>query len=85
MHSSPLLKVSLTSSGNNIGMTLPKSQVLFFFFFKQTFFLLLIHFWPHWVFVASWAFSSCSDGGYPLAAVRTLFTAVASLIAEHGL
>ena len=34
MHSSPLLKVSFTSSSNNIGMTLPKSQSPFFFFEK---------------------------------------------------
>ena len=31
------------------------------------------------------AFSSAASGGYSLAAVRGLLTAVASLVAEHGL
>ena len=32
-----------------------------------------------------WAFSSCSEQGQLLAAVRGLLVAVAALVAEHGL
>ena len=44
-------------------------------------------FWLCWVFVAVGLFSSCSEqvGGHPLVAVLGLLTAVASLVAKHGL
>ena len=50
-------------------------------FFKKI--NLFIYFWLCWVFVA--AFSSCSEQGLPFIAVHGLLTAVASLVAEHGL
>ena len=33
----------------------------------------------------AWAFSSCSERGLLFVAVRELLTAVASVVAEHGL
>ena len=33
----------------------------------------------------AWAFSSCGESGLLFVAVRGLLTAVASLVAEHGL
>ena len=44
-----------------------------------------MYFWLHWVFVAAHRFSLVAmSGGYSLAAVLWLFTAVASLVAEQG-
>ena len=54
--------------------------VLFFFLIY-----LFIYFWLHWVFVAAWAFPSCSERGLLFVMVRGLLIAVASLVAEHGL
>ena len=45
----------------------------------------LFYFWPHWVFVAARAFSSCGEQGLLFLAVCGLLIAVASLVAEHGL
>ena len=48
-------------------------------------FILFIYFWLHWVFIAAWAFSSCSEWGLLFVAVHGLLIAVASLVAEHRL
>ena len=46
----------------------------------------MIEFWLRWVFTCcAWAFSSCSEQGLLFVVVRGLLTAVASLVAEHGL
>ena len=50
-----------------------------------SFFFKFIYFWLHWVFVAVRAFSSCGEQGLLFIAVCGLLTAVASLVAEHGL
>ena len=43
-------------------------------------------FWLHWVFIAVHGlFSSCNELGLLFVAVCGLLTAVASLVAEHGL
>ena len=42
-------------------------------------------FWLCGLFVTAWAFSGCSEWGNPLAAVRSLLTAVASLAMDMGL
>ena len=57
------------------------SLSLFFFFFK---FLLSIYFWWHWVSIAAWDFSSCSEQELLFIVVLGLLIAVASLAAEHG-
>ena len=45
-----------------------------------------IYFWLRWVFVAArGACSSCGERGLLLVVVHGLLTAVASLVAEHGL
>ena len=55
-----------------------------FFFFK--FIYLFTYFWLCWVFVAAHRlYSSCGERGLLFIAVRRLLTAVASLVAEHGL
>ena len=41
--------------------------------------------WLHWVFTAARAFSSCGKLGVLVIVVRGLLSAVASLVAEHGL
>ena len=56
------------------------SACLFFYFFIYT-----TYFWLCWVFVAVWAFSSCSERGLLFIVVRGLLIAVASLVAEHRL
>ena len=56
-----------------------------FFFFNFYLFIYLFMFWPRWVFLAAWAFSSCSEQGLLFFSVHRLLTAVASLVAEHGL
>ena len=49
-------------------------------------FILFIYFWLRWVFVAApGLFSNCSERGLLFVAVPGLLTAVASLVAEHGL
>ena len=52
---------------------------------KKKRFICLFIYWLHWVFVAVWAFSSCSKRGLLLVAVRVPLIAVASPAAEHGL
>ena len=48
--------------------------------------ILFTYFWLSWVFVAAWAFSLVVvNRGYSPAAVYTLLTGVASLVAEHRL
>ena len=50
------------------------------------FFQFLINFWLRWVSVAvRGLFFSCGEWGLLFLVVRGLLTAVASLIAEHGL
>ena len=49
-------------------------------------YLLSVFVWLHWVLVAAHGFSLVvASGGSSLAAVHGLLTAVASLVAEHGL
>ena len=55
------------------------------FFLKNKFIYVFIYLWLHWVFVAVWAFSSCSKWGLLFVAVHGLLIVVASLVAEHGL
>ena len=55
------------------------------FLFIHSFIHLFIYFWLHWVFLAAWAFSSCSEWGLLFFAVCGLLIAVASLVVEHGL
>ena len=58
------------------------------FFLKNKFiyFYLFIYFWLHWVFVAARGLSLVAvSGGLLFILVRRLLTAVASLVAEHGL
>ena len=56
----------------------------YLFFFNK--FILFIYFWLHWVFVAvRGLFSSCGERGLLFVAVHRLLTALASLVAEHGL
>ena len=58
-------------------------RLFFFSFFK---FYLFIYLCLHWVFVAARGLlSSCGKWGLVFVAVRVLLTAVASLVAEHGL
>ena len=52
------------------------------FFFNKIIYLFI--FWLHWVFVAARGLSSCGEQGLFLVVVHGL-TAVASLVAEHGL
>ena len=48
-------------------------------------FFVFIYFWFHWVFVAAHGLSLVVAGrGYSLVVVCGPFTAVASLVAEHG-
>ena len=55
------------------------------FFKKILFIYLFIYFWLRWVFVAARGlFLVAASGGYSVA-VCGLLTAVASLVAEHGL
>ena len=46
---------------------------------------LFLYIWLCFVFAAAQAFSSCSEQGSSLVVVHRLLTAVASLVAEHGL
>ena len=48
-------------------------------------FILFIYFWLHWVFVAVRRLSLVAASGVCFMAVHGLLTAVASLVAEHGL
>ena len=50
--------------------------------FLKYFYLFLNYFWPCWVFVATWAFSSCGEQGRgsSLVVVRRLLIAVAFLL-----
>ena len=64
-------------------------------FFKEI--ILFIYFWLRWLFVAVWAFSSCSEWGLLsscsaqvsycvcLPIVVLFLIVVSSLVAEHGL
>ena len=64
------------------------SGIFYFIFFKvflKNLFKIFFFFWLCWVFVAVWAFSSCSERGLLFVAVRGLLIAVASLVMEHGL
>ena len=54
-------------------------------FKKNLFILFIYYFWLRWVFVAAWAFSSCGEWGLLFIVVHRFLTAVASLVAEHGL
>ena len=59
-------------------------QILLFLI--NLFIYLFIYFWLCWVFVAvRGLFSSCGEQGLLFVVVCGLFTAVASLVAEHGL
>ena len=58
------------------------SLVVSFFFFN---YFLFIYSWLPSVFVAAWAFCSCCEWELLFIAVHGLLTAVASLVAEHGL
>ena len=49
------------------------------------FIYLFIYFWLHWVFVAEHGYFSSDKRGLLFVVVRRLLTAVASLVAEHGL
>ena len=54
-------------------------------FLKKNIYL-FIYFWLRWVFIAAGGLSLVvASGGYSFIAVRRLLTAVASLVAEHGL
>ena len=55
--------------------------------FLKYFYLFLNYFWPCWVFVATWAFSSCGEQGRgsSLVVVRRLLVVGASLAAERRL
>ena len=56
-------------------------HILFFLIFMY-----LFYFWLHWVFVAAQGLSLVElSGGYSLAVVCGLLTAVASFVEEHGL
>ena len=55
------------------------------FFLKINLFILFIYFWLLWFFVAVHAFSICGERELLFVVVRGLLTAVASLVAEHGL
>ena len=80
-------QVFLISSHNN-PMCVFCSVGSFPFFFKNKFiyFYLFIYFWLHWVFVAARGLSLVAvSGGLLFILVRRLLTAVASLVAEHGL
>ena len=57
------------------------SHFIYLFFIKFCF----IYFWLWWVFVAARALLSFSEWGLLFVAVRELLTAVAPLVAEHGL
>ena len=46
--------------------------------FLNKFIYLFIYFWLHWVFVAAWAFTSCSEQGLLFIVVRGLLIEVAS-------
>ena len=48
-------------------------------------FFIIIYFWLCWVFTAVSAFSSCGECGLLSRVVPWLLTAVASLVAAHGL
>ena len=55
-------------------------------FLKIFYLFYLFYFWLRWVFAAVHGlFSSCGKQGLLFRAVRGLLTAVASLVAEHGL
>ena len=71
----------LLSIMNNTSMS---TQYKFFFFFINL--SIYFYFWLRWVFVAARGlFSSCGEWGLLFLAVSRLLTAVASLVAEHGL
>ena len=57
--------------------------MLFFFFFNLSY--LFIYFWLRWLFVVVRAFPSCGEQELLFLVVGGLLTAVASLVAEHGL
>ena len=60
------------------------TQYKFFFFLINL--SIYFYFWLRWVFVAARGlFSSCGEWGLLFLAVSRLLTAVASLVAEHGL
>ena len=54
-------------------------------FFLKFIYFLFIYFWLRWVFVAVLGLSLVAASGLSLVAVCGLLTAVASLVAEHGL
>ena len=51
----------------------------------DVFFILFIYLWKHWVFIASWAFSSCSEQGLLFAVMLGLLIVGASSVVEHRL
>ena len=70
---------------SNLSGRFPLSHILFILL-KIFKIILSIYFWLHWVFVAVLRLSLvAASGGYSLAVVLRLLTAVASLVAEHGL
>ena len=61
------------------------NAITYILFFKFIYFI-YFYFWLFWVSVAARGlFSSCSERGLPFVAVHGLLSAVASLVAEHGL
>ena len=58
---------------------------LFFKDFKILIYLIYLFLAVLYLHCCVWAFSSCSERGLLFVVVRGLLTAVASLVAEHGL
>ena len=84
--SKPMATTELSSV--SIAVIFPECHVVgiiqYIIFFKGTL-LFFIYSWLLSVFVAARAFSSCCERGLLFVAVHGLLTAVASLVAEHGL
>ena len=55
-------------------------MIILFYFFNYLFYFQL-----HWVFIAAWAFSSCSTRGLLFVVGLELVIVAASLVAEHWL
>ena len=81
--------LQISRVGNSVGWFLTLVVRAFWADFTLThiiFFFLRVYFWLHRAFVCVWGLSPVvARGGYSLAVVLGLFTAVASLVAEHGL
>ena len=52
-------------------------------FFKEI--ILFIYFWLCWLFIAVWAFSSCTERVILSVAMHRILMAVSSLVVEHEL